>query len=579
MKASASRQECVDQFNDLMVHMARTKEQLDRQQEEDCMDDGDDAKQQLRRTDRFLSEAIDFAIEQGRGWGPGEKEEYLKMIGDDDFIPPLFAGSVEEVQKSGLQDAFTSLIYENETPTTLCLRFKEKGNEAYNNGRRNQANNLQYYRDAINHYLESYAWAQKIDPLMPGDLAQADTDGPTYTPDELNQLRSNLCSNVALMHLQLRNWGMARDQSRQALEWNGRNVKAWYRLAKAHQMLGGWEAAASAVESGLVVDSDNVDLKKLSHQIDGRVRRSRAVRQQRERARAERASRVKAVWLHCKQSRPRPIRLGRVALASRVREDDEEGAGGASDDEGRWHHHLPHSGLLPRCSSSSPPQPSPDSDWSWPVLFLYPSHHQSDLIEQFGENEIFAVHLARLFPELDEDECPESLVPWDRDNEFHCSRLALYFEVHLPDNEDSSDSNRLVHPDSVEPIRDLASCLKYHEATRALKGDEGQDVADVVRALERKRLALQRKAWKDRHGSLWAKPDPCPVVRIHPAMSLKDALTDARMIVPNVRTLTHGLLARPTKAKAQSHPFFLVESSFLPRSLFSPRTIQLTTCF
>jgi hypothetical protein len=121
----------------------------------------------------------------------------------------------------------------------------------------------------------------------------------------------------------------------------------------------------------------------------------------------------------------------------------------------------------------------------------------------------------------------------------------VYFEVHAPDGESDGDdkdayeskgSHGLLHPDSVEPIRDLASCLQYHEACRALRGDEGQDAADVVRALERRRLARRRAAWKRRHGSLWAgRPAPLPVVRVHPAMTLRDALTDARMIVPNVR--------------------------------------------
>jgi tetratricopeptide (TPR) repeat protein len=520
MKASASRQECVDQFNDLMQHMAKTKEQLE--EEDTIQNGGDDEHDTTSARDKLLSEAIEFAIEQGRGWGPGEKEEYLKMIGDDDFIPPLFASSVEEVSKSGLQEAFTSLIYENETPTTLYLRFKDKGNEAFTNGKRNQADNRQYYRDAINHYLESLAWADKVEPLMPGDLAQADTDDPTYTPEELRQVKSNLCSNIALMHLQLSNWGLARDHAKQAIEHHSDNVKAWYRLAKAHQMLNHWEAAGDAIDSGLAVEPDNKDLKKLQHQLDVKVRRARTVRQQRERARAERAAQVKAVWMHCKQARPRRIRLGRVNLVSRVQEDDEEET--ADAEEGRWHQHLPHSGLLPRDEGP---------DWSWPVLFLYPSHHQSDLVEKFGEKDMFAVHLATMFPEPDEDGASGGAsVPWDHRNEFQCSQLAIYFEVHGID--DASDS-KLVHPDSVEPIQDLATCLKYHEASRALKGDEGQDVADIVRTLERRRLANQRRAWKKKHGSLWAKPDPCPVVRVHPAATLLDALTDARMIVPNVR--------------------------------------------
>ena len=76
--------------------------------------------------------------------------------------------------------------------------------------------------------------------------------------------------------------------------------------------------------------------------------------------------------------------------------------------------------------------------------------------------------------------------------------------------------------------------MKYYESSRALKGDEGIEIENVVRIVERKHLYKQRKAWKKEHGSLWAKPDPSPIVRVHPAMTLRDVLTDPRMVVPNV---------------------------------------------
>merc|ERR1712226_28575 len=75
--------------------------------------------------------------------------------------------------------------------------------------------------------------------------------------------------------------------------------------------------------------------------------------------------------------------------------------------------------------------------------------------------------------------------------------------------------------------------MKFYEASRALKGDEGPDMVNLARALERKHLHKQRKAWKRKHGSLWAKPDPTSVLRIHPAMTLQDLLKDKRMVVPN----------------------------------------------
>eukprot|EP00541_Cyclophora_tenuis_P005367 CAMPEP_0116548092 /NCGR_PEP_ID=MMETSP0397-20121206/4131_1 /TAXON_ID=216820 /ORGANISM="Cyclophora tenuis, Strain ECT3854" /LENGTH=92 /DNA_ID=CAMNT_0004072677 /DNA_START=14 /DNA_END=292 /DNA_ORIENTATION=- len=75
--------------------------------------------------------------------------------------------------------------------------------------------------------------------------------------------------------------------------------------------------------------------------------------------------------------------------------------------------------------------------------------------------------------------------------------------------------------------------MKFYEASRALKGDEGSDMSNLARAVERKHLHKQRKAWKKKHGTLWARPDPNSVVRVHPAMTLRDVLTDKRMVVPN----------------------------------------------
>ena len=68
-------------------------------------------------------------------------------------------------------------------------------------------------------------------------------------------------------------------------------------------------------------------------------------------------------------------------------------------------------------------------------------------------------------------------------------------------------------------------------------GDEGADMANLARAVERKQLYQQRKAWKKKHGSLWSQPDPCPVVRVHPGVTLAEVLSDKRLVVPNVSSL------------------------------------------
>lgn len=482
-------------------------------------------------TDALLSQAIAMAIDSGKGWSsPEEREKYLASLLDDDYIPPLFAETPEELEKSGLKEAFTTLHNEGETPGKNMLEFRTKGNTSVALGRKNVAKNIQYYRDAVNHYYEANHWAARIVPKdedfvpTPEELASVDVD-PYFTQKELGELQSIICSNCALAHMCLKNWGFVRDESQKAVGFNPHNIKAWYRLAKAHQMLQHWEAAGNAIDSGLEIEQDSKELLQLQQKLGEKVRKSRLHRQQRERARAERTSSIKEVWRYCREGH---IALGRVSLVATVKDDEDEEEGSEAT-EARWHHHYPHTGQLPKR------QLQDGGRWTWPVLFVYPSHHQSDFIEHFGEEEIFALRMAQMFPEQEDDDnsIDETEMPWDHNNEFRCSNLAVYFEVHGHGTNSDSMRDQVIHPSSVERLRDQGAAMRFYESSRALKGDEGPEMASVARCVERKHLHQQRKAWIKEHGSLWAKPNPCPVVQVHPGAALGEVLRHEGMMVPN----------------------------------------------
>mmetsp|Transcript_6859 Transcript_6859/g.12909 ORF Transcript_6859/g.12909 Transcript_6859/m.12909 type:complete len:541 (+) Transcript_6859:116-1738(+) len=498
-----------DRCNELLKQMEAEKKKWD-QEDEDEQDE----------TDVLLSKAIELALAQGKGWKPGEKEAYLEKMMDDDYIHPMFATSQEELEKSGMAEAFSSLLYDD-PPARTMMEAKGKGNEAFQHGKTNVAKNVQYYRDAINHYYEAFHWAQKVTP----DVQALDSQGkpledvPVYTEHELDVFKSTVLANAAMAHMQIKNWGYVRDDSKRSLAFNPNNIKSWYRLAKAHQMLQNWEEAGDAIDSGLNCDSNNKELKYLKLQLEKKVSRARMERQRREKARAQRVSHVKSVWKHCKEA---GITLGRVPLVSTF-DDDEEVEDTVSNDEARWHHHFPHTGKLPQRRNDD----IDGGQWTWPTMFVYPSHNQSDFIAEFCESDMIALRMAEVFPELDEG-ITETSMPWDYNNEFVCSKLAVYFEVHCTGKYDDA-----VHPESVEKLRDQGAAMRFYESSRALKGDEGPEMATVARCLERKHLHKQRKAWIKEHKSLWAKPDPCPVVRVHPACTLIDVLKDNRMVVPN----------------------------------------------
>jgi hypothetical protein len=154
-------------------------------------------------------------------------------------------------------------------------------------------------------------------------------------------------------------------------------------------------------------------------------------------------------------------------------------------------------------------------------------------VQSFHEQEMLAERMAELYPELDDCSNNETTMQWDYNNEFTCSNLAVYFEVNCPDTTTSSTKTTAIHPDSVERLTDMAATMKFYEASRALKGDEGPDIMRVAELVERKRLKRQRKAWKKIHKTLAARPDPAPCVRVHPAMKLEQILKDSRTVVAN----------------------------------------------
>jgi len=51
-----------------------------------------------------------------------------------------------------------------------------------------------------------------------------------------------------------------------------------------------------------------------------------------------------------------------------------------------WGYHHPHSGKLPKIETA-------ESENSWPVMFVYPSHRQSDFVEKVSERASGNVHI------------------------------------------------------------------------------------------------------------------------------------------------------------------------------------------
>ena len=260
----------------------------------------------------------------------------------------------------------------------LARNLKDSGNEAFKLGRTR-------WDDAIGYY--TLALEKRCD------------DGP---------LNAVILSNRAQVHLSMGNHGYAWADCQAAVEHDERNVKAYFRGARAAKELGKLTEAAAFCRRGLGFDAKNADLIAL-HAAVHAMRKAEADKAQR---------RAEEHWA-IEQNRKRTlraiadagIRCGAPAFDSAVVQQ-------GFKSNARWEEFPASSGA----SSAA----SPDGELVFAVLFLYPEFFQSDFVQNVASSHSLGEHLQAMFP----PEQPPA--PWDRREQYSVERLEAYFEVDGP---------------------------------------------------------------------------------------------------------------------------------------------------
>ena len=157
-------------------------------------------EEEKRGSGETLDDWIDEAVAAGKGWSDEERDRYLQGLRDSEYELPLFADSVDEMDPdivSGLQE-----LRDEEPPEILAEAAKARGNESFKTAV--TVRNRVYYREALKQYSDAIAFAK----------------------------RSVAHANCAACNLALKNYGLVKRDCRHALEFDGGNLKACYRLAK-----------------------------------------------------------------------------------------------------------------------------------------------------------------------------------------------------------------------------------------------------------------------------------------------------------------------------------------------------------
>ncbi|KAF3918736.1 hypothetical protein AA313_de0209997 [Arthrobotrys entomopaga] len=155
------------------------------------------------------------------------------------FATPLFMRSLDDLtdETNDAFEALKALAYEGE-PHEVAQNFKQQGNECY------QAQN---WKDAIEFYTKALAVKCFVDEI----------NGACY-------------ANRAACNLELRNYRRAAFDCSDALKINPKNIKAWYRSARACLALDRLPEAEDCVQRGLAIDPDNASLKAIQVKINSR---------------------------------------------------------------------------------------------------------------------------------------------------------------------------------------------------------------------------------------------------------------------------------------------------------------------
>jgi tetratricopeptide (TPR) repeat protein len=255
----------------------------------------------------------------------------------DEGLPALFWDDMPEDKDNPDLAAINSIIEET-SPNERVLGFKDQGNRALQTGL--QHRKKYYLRQAIEQY----------------------TEGINVEGCDDTALKSIVYSNRAHVNLLLGNYRNALMDAKDAIRYDGSNVKAFYRAAKASAGISLWDECRQFCTSGLELDPNNEGILKI---LNGSV--------------AEEEKRRKAA----------------AAEAARQFELRKPAAEIAQVLESRgWKIGRPQFGIDSR-------KPRVENDEvRWPVLFFYPEGGmQSDAIEDFGEHDTFAAHLDIMFGE------------------------------------------------------------------------------------------------------------------------------------------------------------------------------------
>jgi len=288
---------------------------------------------------------------------------------------PLFMTELEENDEL---EAFKALAYEG-TPAEVAQNFRERGNECFKE---------RQWADAKEFYTKGIQVLQEEQRKRATDTRSSHIKS-SEEQEELLVLETSFV-NRAACHLALQNYRSCTLDCAAVLRLNPKNVKAYYRSAKALLALSKISEADDVCARGLALDPSNSALKSVAEQIITKSTELQAKKQ---------------MEMERGQQKRKEDMLLKAALKARdikVRKTNQP-----PEMEDARVHLVPDPG-------------DPTSELVFPTVLLYPLRLQSDFIKDFGETETLGSRLAHILAEP---------APWDSENEYTYKGVECYMET------------------------------------------------------------------------------------------------------------------------------------------------------
>jgi tetratricopeptide (TPR) repeat protein len=294
---------------------------------------------------------------------------------------PLFMTDLDASEENDDIAALQALAYEG-TPLENGQEFKERGNECFK---------IKNYVDAKEFYGKGIAILAGEERKRARGEQTKNQEGVIDTEEEIKNQQETLEAlyvNRAACHLSVKNYRSCWLDCAAALRLNPRNIKAYFRSARALLAVDRIEEADDVCARGLSLDESNASLRAVADDI---IKRAKEIDARRKRE-AEREAKEKRRALLIKAA----LRARNIPTRTTSQPPEMEDAGIA---------------LLPDPDD-------PRSTLAFPTVLLYPLHLESDFVKAFEETHSLEDHLSYIFP-----------LPWDKEGAYTTAGVEAFVET------------------------------------------------------------------------------------------------------------------------------------------------------